>query len=97
MATYSGEWENHEDLQGQSGCDVTPDELVFASYNAADYEGWSQIVFVRDGKWFENHDSHCSCNGLDVWEPEETSPEAILMRPDAADGLHEAVRARIAA
>jgi len=96
MATYHDGFERRDDIVANYG-DKTPteDELVYAGYTCEDYEGSAIVVFVRDGKWFENNDGHCSCNGLENWEPEETSPEALLIRAHWP-GLHEAVTARMA-
>lgn len=95
---YYDEWKSREDVIRDYG-DNTPteDEIVYAGYTYEDYSGYAIVVFVRDGKWFENHDGHCSCNGLEYWAPEETTPEAILMRDGKTgwDGLTEQVKARM--
>lgn len=55
--------------------------LIFAWYEYENYEGYSLVVFRRDGKLFEVTGSHCSCYGLEgQWEPEETTVEALLLR-----------------
>lgn len=71
---------------------VAEHEVVYAGYSCEDYEGSAIVVFVRDGKLFENNDGHCSCNGLENWEPEETSAEALMIR-NGWPGLAEAVAA----
>ena len=44
------------------------------------------VFFERGGMLFEVHASHCSCYDLEgQWEPEETTREAIAMRPSIAD------------
>ncbi len=54
-------------------------DIVAAHYDIGDYEGEAWVVFIKDGKWYEVHGSHCSCYGLeDQWDPEETFPEAML-------------------
>jgi hypothetical protein len=59
----------------------TEDELLFASYGGGAYEGDAVVIFQKDGKLYEVHGSHCSCNGLEEqWEPEETSWAALAMR-----------------
>lgn len=59
----------------------TDDEILFASYGGASYEGDASVVFRRDGKLFEAHGSHCSCNGLEgMWSPEETTIAALAAK-----------------
>lgn len=59
----------------------TEDQILFASYGGAMYEGDATVVFMRDGKIFENHGGHCSCYGLEgQWSPEETTHAALAMR-----------------
>jgi hypothetical protein len=61
--------------------DLKDEEVLFASYGGGDYDGDAFVVFVRDGKLYEVHGSHCSCNGLEgQWSPEETSVAALEMR-----------------
>lgn len=57
----------------------TDDEVVFAAYGEEEsYSGAGFVVFERDGKVFENHGSHCSCNGLEgLWSPTETTWKAL--------------------
>jgi hypothetical protein len=60
----------------------TDDEIIIASYGHEGYEGDAFVLFERGGRLFEVHGSHCSCYGLeDQWGPEETTWEAIAMRP----------------
>lgn len=47
-------------------------EYIYARYLYESYDGSADVIFYRDGKWFYNGGSHCSCYGLeDQWEPEE--------------------------
>lgn len=97
MTIYAGEWKDRADIvcETEYGANIpTEDELVYARYDSYNYEGDAIIVFVRDGVWYENNDGHCSCNGLDQWAPEVTSPEALLLRTKQVD-LCAAVRARM--
>ena len=57
-------------------------EFIFASYEYEDYSGYAFAVFIKDGKLYEINESHCSCNGLEHWEPEETSVIALMSRPN---------------
>lgn len=90
---YFEAFDSHEDMVGQwSGSkDVSDPEVIFARYDCPPYEGYAICVYKRDGKLFEVNDSHCSCYGLENWEPEETSIEALLMR----DSFSPEIRALI--
>lgn len=54
--------------------------VIAAIYTQESYEGSAMCVFRKDGKLYEVHCSHCSCNGLDSWSPEETTYEALVDR-----------------
>src|SRR5436190_5375054 len=93
MVYYDG-FSSHDDLPyGEDN--PSPGEVVYAGYTYEDYSGSALVVFVRDGAWFENHDSHCSCYGLECWRPEGALPEAIA-KYEGWPGLAEAVRNRLA-
>ena len=54
-------------------------KILYSNYTYEDYSGSGYVLFVRDGKLYEVHGSHCSCYGLeDQWSEEETFPEAIF-------------------
>lgn len=56
-------------------------EILLASYGGRAYEGDALVIFSLDGKLYEVHGGHCSCNGLEgQWDPEETSVQAIAFR-----------------
>jgi hypothetical protein len=57
--------------------DVTDGEVLLAIYSYEDYSGSAYLLYERDGKLYEVFDSHCSCYGLENWEPEETSWTAL--------------------
>ena len=60
-------------------------QIIAATYTYEDYSGNSFVVFRKDGKLFEVHGSHCSCNGLEgQWEPHETSFDALMDRFEKA-------------
>ena len=98
MAKYYDIWKSASDVATDyMESNLIDAEIVYAGYTYEDYSGDALVVFRRDGKWFENHDGHCSCYGLENWAPEETTPEAILMRPENSwPGLHEEVRRAVA-
>lgn len=86
MERYHG-FEDLQDIRGQfdveDGALYFPreDELLFALYDAHDYDGWAWVLFVRDGQLYEVVGSHCSCFGLEEqFDPEPTTIEALAMR-----------------
>jgi hypothetical protein len=54
--------------------------VIYACYEQGDYEGWAMVVFCVNETLYENNDAHCSCNGLESWEPEPTLIGALMMR-----------------
>jgi hypothetical protein len=93
MSKYYDCWKSREDVVGDYG-DKTPteEELIYAGYTYEDYSGSALVVWRRDGKLYENNDGHCSCSGLEHWEPEETSAAALGIRK-GWPGLREALDA----
>lgn len=77
---YFDLFDSIESLNSQWGADLKDEEVLIAVYSNEDYSGSAFVVFKRDGVLYEAHDGHCSCHGLDVWEPEETSWAALAMR-----------------
>lgn len=93
MSKYYDEWKSREDVVGDYGENTPPeDAIIYAGYTYEDYSGSAIVVFVRDGRLYENNDGHCSCYGLENWKPEETSLGALEMR-QGWPGLHEALAA----
>lgn len=46
--------------------------ILFASYEQANYSGDAWVLYEKDGKLFEVNGSHCSCYGLEgQWREEE--------------------------
>lgn len=87
-------FENAEDVRTQFG--LRPEELEgidirIAIYDLGRYEGDALVVFRRGGTLYEVNDSHCSCNGLENWSPEETSVEALKLRRMLTDRTRMAV------
>lgn len=54
--------------------------ILYAYYTYEDYSGSATVIFIKDGRLFEVHGSHCSCYGLDDggWRPEETTVETFI-------------------
>lgn len=70
------------DVSPLQAIEISKLDIIVAAYNHESYEGDAFVLFRKDGKLYEVNDSHCSCNGLDGWEPEETTKEALLTRFD---------------
>ena len=81
---YFGQFNNYEDFlsqwDGKKEPVPTEKEVIFASYGTPSYEGYAIAVFKHNGVLYEVNDSHCSCHGLENWEPEETTKAALGMR-----------------
>lgn len=96
MNKYSGAWENREDLvrdfEVEDHIIPSDDKILLADYQTPPYEGYCVVIFEKGGKLYEVNGSHCSCYGLGSdsysgghntqWEPEETSWEALKIRPN---------------
>jgi hypothetical protein len=55
------------------------DEILFASYTYASYEGYAVVVFKRDGSLYMVEGSHCSCYGLEgQWDPSQIDSAQLL-------------------
>lgn len=85
MGRYFGEFNGVEDVianfAGSSEEDLNEAVVIAAIYSHESYEGSAMVVYRKDGKLYEVHGSHCSCNGLeDCWSPEETTYEALYDR-----------------
>lgn len=81
MERYFGNFGSAEDIVNQwSGADLSDAHVIAAVYHHEDYDGSAMVVFRKEGKLYEVHESHCSCNGLDNWSPEETTYEALIDR-----------------
>lgn len=92
---YYDEWQSRADItkESYSDDDIPPEEdIIYAGYTYEGYEGAAIVVFKKDGKLYENHDYHCSCYGLERWEPEEGVIEAIK-NYERWPGLKEALEA----
>ncbi|SRR5260221_255183 len=92
MSKYYDCWKCWDDVENDYHTDTPPDkDIIYAGYTYEWYSGNALLVFTKNGKLYENNDSHCSCNGLERWNPEETSVSALLMRQDWP-GLHETIQ-----
>lgn len=57
----------------------TDEEILFASYAPGSYCGDAVVVFHREGRFYMNEASHCSCYGLEnQWSPDEIDPAQLL-------------------
>jgi hypothetical protein len=45
-------------------------QILFATYDISEYDGYAFILFKKDNKLYEVNASHCSCYGLEgQWKP----------------------------
>lgn len=94
---YFGDWSGVEDLlRDWSHANVTDGEVLLACCGGECYDGSAFVIFERDGKLYEAHESHCSCYGLDDWTPEETTVAALKIRPPEFYGVYDKGRATLA-
>jgi hypothetical protein len=78
---FLNDWSNKEGVANDFQTNLDNVNILFASYNYANYSGDAFVLFEQDGKLFEVNGGHCSCYGLEgQWEPEETTIEAIKYR-----------------
>lgn len=91
MSIYVGNWQSIEGvIEDFKAHGLQDSEVVFARYSYEAYEGEAIVIFIRDGKLYEVHGSHCSCYGLeDQWKPEETTLEVLRMREADRDFPNE--------
>lgn len=102
MRKYFGDFEDLADVRCAFGMErrdfPSEDEMLYASYHTPPYEGYAFVLFKQDGKLYEVNGSHCSCHGLSEisyssggtqWEPEETSLDALSIRPRDWEGLND--------
>lgn len=79
---YYGNWACWNDVAGDFNIDPKLEKsivVLYAEYNAPDYEGYATVVFVENGKFYFVGGSHCSCFGLEgQWEPDETPLKVLL-------------------
>ena len=95
MAKYFGEWSGYQDLaRNYSQVKALPPEedIIVAAYGCDDNSfGDAFVLFKRDDKLFEVNDSHCSCEGLGNWNPEETTAHDVVIRNTVPDVVKEAI------
>jgi hypothetical protein len=91
---YFGIWDNEREypliksegyydgftVDNLEAVEISKLDIICAAYSSEGYEGDCFVLFRKDGKLYEVNDSHCSCNGLEGWSPEETTKEALLKR-----------------
>lgn len=105
MSKYFGSFSDRDSVvnsvEAEENDPPTDDEILFASYGGAAYEGDALVIYERGGRVYEVHGSHCSCYGLEgQWEPEETTWAALATRSlyehdkDAEDALASLVASR---
>lgn len=71
----------HQKMEDALASDTYAGQVIVADYEQGGYEGDAFVLFMRDGKLYEVHGSHCSCYGLEgQWEPEETTVGSLRHR-----------------
>jgi hypothetical protein len=72
--SYFGEFASKDDMVREfqlTPADVEGWDVLFALYDAQDYEGEAWVLLRHEGELYTVHGSHCSCMGLeDQWKPE---------------------------
>jgi hypothetical protein len=77
---YDGIFTSWADVQSNfTTNEPEPDEVIWAAYDCADYEGSALVIYRNGDKYFTNSGGHCSCYGLEEqWEPTETTKEELI-------------------
>ena len=75
---YYGDWDCREDILNDFGISSFDGVVIQAYYEYADYTGYAYVIYYHEGRFYYVADSHCSCNGLEDWDPEELTLEMIL-------------------
>lgn len=68
------------DVDNETAIEISKLNIIVAIYDKDSYEGQAFVLFEKDGKLYEVNEYHCSCNGLENWEPEETTKKALILR-----------------
>lgn len=81
---YFGEFGSWQDVMEQFQVPEqdrpVPDQVIFASYDCPEYEGYAEVIYRIGDRYFWASGSHCSCYGLeDQWEPEEYSRDQLAL------------------
>jgi hypothetical protein len=108
MTPYFGSFQDYDQMLGEWGHITeqpipTAENVLFAAYGGAPYEGAAIVVFTHEGKLYEVNGGHCSCYGLSAqnyndsttisqWEPEETTWKTLAMRTLRSDEYEEDAR-----
>lgn len=59
-------------------------EIIVACYDLSEaYSGDAFVLYKTNGVYYEVNDSHCSCNGLEYWEPEAVTEAQLKIRYDS--------------
>ena len=82
LSDFSEKLSDHEDKRAA--------ELLYYSYDSDGNDGSAFGVYRLNGELWEFHGSHCSCHGLEEqFDPEQTTEEALLMRPNLPEELRD--------
>lgn len=78
---YDGMFSDWSDVQSNFQMkEPEPEQVIWASYDCADYEGEALVIYRNGDKYFTASGGHCSCYGLEgQWEPvTETTKEELI-------------------
>jgi hypothetical protein len=75
---FYGDFKNKSDVCEEFAIPDFEGVIVFACYDRPPYEGYAEVIYLHEGKFFMAQGSHCSCYGLeDSWAPIEMPIEGL--------------------
>lgn len=79
---YSDIFKNWKDVQQEYRmAEPEPDEVYFAGYSYANYNGESVVLYRRGESYYYVEGGHCSCYGLEgQWTPEEYESKELFLK-----------------
>lgn len=80
MEVYEGSFDSWSDVCREFDLVIDlPDEVLLAVYESELYEGYADVIYRQDDRYYWVSGSHCSCYGLEgQWDPEEYSAELLI-------------------
>lgn len=73
-------FDDHDDVfTSWNNVDPTGKTIIFAVYEREAYEGNAMAIFSENDTIYMVEDSHCSCRGLEWWEP-DAMPLPVLKK-----------------
>ena len=87
----SGSYYDGFDVSDELAEQIKKLDIIVGAYNKEYYSGDAFVLFRDNEKLYEVNDYHCSCNGLENWEPEETTKDSLLRRIPKQGNYHYGV------